>query len=54
MKAIVVDTNIIFSSLRSKDSHTRTKLLSSTYKLYAPNFLIVEIFLHKERIFTKG
>ncbi len=54
MKSIVVDTNIIFSSLRSKDSQTRTKLLSSHHILYTPNFLIVEIFRHKERILQKA
>lgn len=54
MKSIIVDTNIIFSALRSSDSHTRTKLLASRHKFYAPNFLVVEIFKHKERILQKS
>ena len=33
MKPIVVDTNIIFSALRAKDSYTRSKLLASRYRL---------------------
>ena len=54
MKPIVVDTNIIFSALRAKDSYTRSKLLTKSYKLYTPNFLMVEIFRHKERILQKA
>jgi predicted nucleic acid-binding protein len=54
MKSIIVDTNIIFSALRSKDSHTRAKLLTSRHKFYTPNFLIVEIFKHKKRIVQKA
>ncbi len=54
MRSIIVDTNVIFSALRSKDSRTRTKLLKSRHKFYTPNFLIVEIFKHKERIVQKA
>lgn len=54
MKRIVVDTNIIFASLRSKDSYLREKLLDSQVQYYSPNFVIAEIFKHKERLLSKA
>jgi len=54
MKKIVIDSNIIFSALRSKNSLTRNKILSSKDQFFCPNFLIVEIFKHKERIVGKS
>lgn len=54
MKLIVVDSNIIFSSLLSKNSSTREKLANSNYAFYAPKFLFVEIFKHKERILKRS
>jgi len=56
MREIVVDTNILFSSLRAKSSKIRELLNREEYKFYTPNFLIVEIFKHKEKILwrTKG
>jgi len=50
MKIIVVDTNIIFSALRSKNSVIRNRLKRKHYTFYAPRFLFVELFKHKERI----
>lgn len=50
MKNLIIDSNIVFSALRGKNSRTRSKLLTSEDKFFAPNFLIGEIFRHKERI----
>lgn len=54
MKKIIIDSNIIFSALRGNNSLTREKILNSPDKYYAPNFLIGEIFKHKERILNKS
>lgn len=54
MKKIVIDSNILFSALRGSNSKTRNKILNSDDKYYTPNFLIVEIFKHKERILKKS
>ena len=54
MNIIVVDTNIVFSAIHSKNSLTREKLFSLPNQLYSCNFLFVEIFKHKERIFKKS
>ena len=49
-QAIVVDTNIIFKALRYKYSFVRSIISESRYHFYAPKFLIVEIFKHKEKL----
>ena len=54
MKKAIIDSNIVFSALRGKSSLTRDKILNSQDKYYAPNFLIGEIFKHKERILKKS
>jgi predicted nucleic acid-binding protein len=55
MKKIVVDSNIIPSSLRTKDSETRRKLIASSGVLFcSPNFLIAELFKHRNRIFKNA
>lgn len=55
MKIVVPDSNIIFSSLRSQ----RSKLLyffenERELNFYTPNFLVFEIFKHRERIRLKS
>jgi predicted nucleic acid-binding protein len=50
MKKVIVDTNIIFKALRSRHSQIRNLLHHSGYSFFAPNFIVVEIFKHKERI----
>ena len=50
MKTVVVDTNVLFAALRSKHSAIRRQLERSDVRYYAPHFLVVEIFKHKERI----
>jgi len=49
-KRIIVDTNIVFKSLRSPYSKYRDILDKTDLEFYTPNFLIAEIFKHKERI----
>ena len=49
-QAIVVDTNIVFKALRYKYSFVRSIISESRYHFYAPKFLIVEIFKHKEKL----
>ena len=51
---VIVDTNIIFSALRSKKSSLRGILLKEEYSFHAPNYIIFEIFKHKEDIFKKA
>ena len=54
MKKVVIDTNILFSSLRAKNSRLRQILEREDCRFYTPNFLMVEIFKHKERILQKS
>lgn len=51
---VIVDTNIIFSALLSKDSAIREVLLKKEYEFYAPNFVVVELFRHKARIIANA
>lgn len=50
MKRIVVDTNIVFSALQSRNSETRRILDRQDLHFFTVNFLLVEIFRHKARI----
>ncbi len=51
MKAVVIDTNIIFSMLLGKNKKFRDALFSQTdYTFYSPKFMIVELFKYKEKI----
>jgi predicted nucleic acid-binding protein len=47
---VVVDTNIIFSAMLSNGSPLRKILFSDKHNFYAPNFIFLEIFKHKEKI----
>lgn len=51
---VVVDTNILFSSLISENSRLRDILLESEHKFYAPNYLFVELFRYKDKIIRLG
>ena len=51
---IIVDTNIFFSAIRSTNSKLRTVFLNDDFLLLAPNFLFVEIFKHKDKIFKNS
>jgi predicted nucleic acid-binding protein len=48
--AVVVDTNLIFSSLIPKASQIREILFESNLLIYSPNFLVVEIYKHKDKL----
>lgn len=47
---IIIDTNLIFSALLSSQSKIRDILFDNNFKFYAPNYLISEIYLHKEKL----
>lgn len=47
---VVVDTNILFSSLLGEASRLRDILIESEYEFYAPNYLFVELFRYKDKI----
>ncbi|MCP5045709.1 MAG: PIN domain-containing protein [bacterium] len=48
---IIVDTNIIFSSLLNSNSHLCDVLLDEELDLNVPKFFYIELFKHKEKIF---
>lgn len=48
--SVVVDTNLIFSALIPKASKIREILLESNMIFYSPNFLITEIYNHKDKL----
>ena len=48
--ALVVDTNIIFSALIPDQSRIRDMFFESDILFYAPNYLIYEIYTHKEKL----
>ena len=52
MKKVIVDTNILFSALRGRNRKLRNVLTDEQFQFYAPHYLFVEIFKHKERILT--
>ena len=54
MPPVVIDHNILFAALRSRDSHTRRKLLEAPFQFYTPNYLVVELFKHRPRIVAKS
>ena len=55
MTSIIVDTNILFSALYARESITRRKLLATKeVAFYTPNFLITELFRHKDRILSRS
>ena len=55
MKIIVPDSNIIFSSLRQPESRFLTLLeRGGDFVFYAPNFMVVELFKHRERLRKKS
>ncbi|NUO82549.1 PIN domain-containing protein [candidate division KSB1 bacterium] len=48
--AVVLDTNIIFSMLLSKNSGLRRNFLEEDAEFFAPNYVLVELFEHKEEV----
>ncbi|MDX2305777.1 MAG: PIN domain-containing protein [Microscillaceae bacterium] len=51
---VVIDTNILFSSLLAGHSRLRDILLESEHEFYAPNYLFVELFRYKDKIKKVG
>lgn len=54
MKKVIIDHNILFAAIHTKSSYTRQKLLNSPFVFYTPNYLIVELFKHRQRIVEKS
>jgi predicted nucleic acid-binding protein len=52
--AIVVDTNIIFSMLLKRTSRLREEFFEQSDEFYSPNFVMVEMFKHKERLLKRS
>jgi predicted nucleic acid-binding protein len=48
--SVVIDTNLVFSSLVPKASQIREILFESSMVFYSPNILISEIYKHKEKL----
>lgn len=46
--AVVVDTNIIFSMLLASNSRLREDFFERDMEYFAPNYIMVELFEHKE------
>ncbi len=47
---VVIDSNILFRALRSANKAIRDALDTPDCSFYAPNFVMLEIFKHKERL----
>ena len=47
---IIIDTNILFSILLSKENKYKHILFNTNLEFYTCNFLFVEIFKHKNKI----
>ena len=54
MKKVIIDHNIFFAAIYTKDSRTRTKIFDSPHRFYTPNYLITELFKHRNRIVQKS
>lgn len=54
MRKIIIDTNILFSALYTKNRNLRNILTIEDYEFYAPSYLFVELFKHKERLMSKS
>ncbi len=47
---IVVDANIFFSALLKKENPYISTLINANCKFFAPKFVFIELFKHKEKI----
>ena len=54
VRKVIIDHNILFAAIHTKSSYTRQKLLDSPFLFYTPNYLIVELFKHRQRIVEKS
>lgn len=44
----------MFAAIHTSTSYTRQKLLDSSFTFYTPNYLIAELFKHRQRIVEKS
>lgn len=49
-ESVVIDTNLVFSALIPKASKIRELLFDDKIKFLAPNYLISEIYKHKNKL----
>lgn len=54
MRTIVIDTNLLFAALRTTENFVRDVIERDDLQIIAPNFLVVEIFIHKDLIISKS
>ncbi|MEZ0610700.1 PIN domain-containing protein [Fibrella sp. WM1] len=54
MTTIVIDTNLFFGALRTADNYVRDIIERDDLQFIAPNYLVVEIFIHKDTILQKS
>jgi putative PIN family toxin of toxin-antitoxin system len=50
MQKVVLDTNLLFSSLLCQNERRREVLFSKELQFYCPNYVFVELFKHKEKV----
>jgi predicted nucleic acid-binding protein len=49
-KSVVIDTNLVFSALIPEASKIREVLFDNRLTFFSPNFLITEIYKHKDKL----
>ncbi len=54
MRKIIIDHNILFAAIHTKTSLIRRRLLDSPFSFYTPNYLVTELFKHRQRIVEKS
>jgi predicted nucleic acid-binding protein len=47
---LIADSNIIYSALLSNDNICQFIILAEALEFFSPNFMVLEIFKHKEKI----
>lgn len=52
--SVVVDTNLIFSALIPRASQIRELFFENKLTFYSPNYLITEIYKHKDKLFKNS
>lgn len=50
MQKVVIDTNMLFSSLLCQNARQREILFLQEFQFYCPNYVFAELFKHKEKI----
>ncbi|MDD4983642.1 MAG: PIN domain-containing protein [Candidatus ainarchaeum sp.] len=51
---LVIDTNILISALISSNGKIRELIFSDKFKLFAPEYVFLEIYEHKQEIIKKA